>query len=66
MRHRLREIEKRRVADIAGDVEAALSVQSEPTRAERVAELVLACHGAVDAFEKDFEVTRGLRKKALK
>jgi len=66
MRHRLRDIEMRRVDDIAHDPEAALAPQSEPTRALKVSELVAAAHKAVDAFEVDFGETKKLRKKVLK
>ncbi len=66
MRHRLRDIEKRRVADIAEDPESALAIQSEPTRAQRVAELTVVAYKAVDAFELDFAKTKVLRKKVLK
>ncbi len=55
MRHRLREVEKRRQAD-SSDVERSL----------RVDKLLEAAHGAVDAFEREFDETRKLRRKALR
>jgi hypothetical protein len=66
LRHRLHEIEKRRVADVADDPEAALATQSEPTRTFKVAQLVSAASDAVAAFEREFAETRQLRKKILK
>jgi FAD/FMN-containing dehydrogenase len=55
MRHRLGEVEKRRAAD-----------GSDPERSRRVGELLAAAHGAVDGFEREFEETRKLRRKALR
>ncbi|HUI99449.1 MAG TPA: FAD/FMN-binding oxidoreductase, partial [Usitatibacter sp.] len=52
MRHRLREIEKRRTPEAASD--------------DRVAELIALARGAVDAFEAEFEETRELRRRALR
>ena len=66
LRHRLHEIEKRRVADVAEDPEAALATQSEPTRTFKVTQLVSAAGAAIDAFERDFAEVRELRKKILK
>jgi FAD/FMN-containing dehydrogenase/Fe-S oxidoreductase len=66
MHHRLQEIEKRRLADVAEDPEAALAAQSEPTRAHKVAQLVIAAGAAIDAFERDFAQVRALREKVLK
>ncbi|QJR16893.1 DUF3683 domain-containing protein [Usitatibacter palustris] len=55
MRHRLAEIEKRRREDGA-DVE----------RHERVGQLLDAAHGAVNAFEGEFEQVRRLRRRTLR
>src|SRR6202521_4702220 len=66
LRHRLQEIEKRRVADVAENPEAALAPQSEPTRTFKVAQLVGAANDAIAAFEREFAETRRLRKKILK
>src|SRR5690242_18536819 len=52
MRHRLREIEKRRAPDAPSD--------------DRVAELLAAARGAVDAFEAEFDQTRELRRRTLR
>ena len=56
LRHRLREVEKRRRATEAED----------PARSEKVRKLVLAAGEAVDRFEQWFEKTGELRRKALK
>jgi FAD/FMN-containing dehydrogenase/Fe-S oxidoreductase len=61
MHHRLREIEKRRLADVAAAAEDERIVRSQ-----KVAELVAAAGKAVDAFEGDFAQTKDLRKKILK
>ncbi len=53
MRHRLNEIEKRREP-------------GEAVRDARVVELLAAAFAAVDAFEKEFEETRSLRRKVLR
>jgi FAD/FMN-containing dehydrogenase/Fe-S oxidoreductase len=55
MRHRLGEVEKRRTAD-ASDAE----------RSARVGKLLEAAHGAVDAFEGEFEETRKLRRRVMR
>ena len=55
MRHRLREVELRRTADA-----------SDPERSRRVEALLKAAHGAVDAFEREFDETRSLRKRVLR
>jgi FAD/FMN-containing dehydrogenase/Fe-S oxidoreductase len=55
MRHRLGEVEKRRAAD-ASDAE----------RSARVGQLLAAAHGAVDAFEGEFEETRKLRRRVMR
>jgi FAD/FMN-containing dehydrogenase/Fe-S oxidoreductase len=63
MRHRLREIDKRRAADLgAHDNEA--STLALP-RAAKVAMLLDKAHAAVDAFAREFEETRCLRKRVL-
>src|SRR5258708_6479625 len=54
MRHRLGEIEKRRLLD-AG---------AEEARSRKVKELLSRAHGAVDRFEKEFSETWDLRKRA--
>ncbi len=56
LRHRLREVEKRRRATEAED----------PARSEKVRKLVVAAGEAVDRFEQWFDKTGELRKKALK
>ena len=60
MRHRLREIEKRRLIDQdsgdAGQGDLA-------SRSAKVQELLKRAHKAVDAFEKEFSDTWDLRKK---
>ncbi len=55
MRHRLREIEKRRRAD-----------ESDAERSQRVGRLLEAAHGAVDAFAREFAETRALRRRVLR
>jgi len=60
LRHRLREIEKRRIADEPD------ALHSEPTRARKVDALTSAAHKAVDAFERGFAETKELRRKALR
>jgi len=54
MRHRLRQMEKRH----------AEHESEHPDRARRVALLIEAAHGAVNAFEVHFENTRQMRRKA--
>ena len=54
--HRLKEVEKRRIAAEAED----------PERSAKAAQLVEAAHGAVRRFEAWFLETRKLRKKAQK
>ena len=55
MRHRLREIEKRRLGD-----------GPEPERERKVMELLAHAHAAVDAFEAEFAETRELRRRTLR
>ncbi len=55
MRHRLREVEKRRQAD-----------SSDPERSLLVAKLLEAAHGAVDAFDREFDETRRLRRQVMR
>ncbi len=55
LRHRLRQIEVRR-----GESEEAAGV------ADKVAQLLASAHKAVDEFERDFEQTARLRRKALR
>ncbi|MBK9616948.1 MAG: DUF3683 domain-containing protein [Uliginosibacterium sp.] len=56
LRHRLREVEKRRRESETEDRE----------RADKVAQLVVAANRAVDAFETHFEHTAELRSRALR
>jgi len=56
LRHRLREVEKRRAESEAED----------PARAAKVAQLMQAAHKAVDAFEARFEETADLRRRATR
>ncbi len=56
MRHRLREIEKRREANAAAD----------PERAKKVIRLVAAANAAVDRFAASFPETASLRKRTIK
>ncbi|MDR2016312.1 MAG: DUF3683 domain-containing protein, partial [Burkholderiales bacterium] len=56
MHHRLHEIEKRRKANFA----------SAPERAEKVAQLVEAARGAVDAFAHWFPRTQELRRRIVR
>ena len=58
MRHRLREVEKRRNVDVAG-------AEGEARKA-KVAELVARAAAAVDRFEVQFRDTWDLRKRVLK
>ena len=58
LRHRLREVEKRRNVDVA-DTEGA-------ARKEKVGELVTRAAKAVDRFEAQFRETWDLRKRVLK
>ncbi len=55
MRHRLGEVENRRQADA-----------SDPQRSVRVETLLKAAHGAVDAFEREFDETRKLRRRTIR
>jgi FAD/FMN-containing dehydrogenase/Fe-S oxidoreductase len=55
MRHRLREVEKRRQADA-----------QDAGRSERVERLLAAANAAVDTFDREFEETRELRRKAMR
>ncbi|MGB8855073.1 MAG: DUF3683 domain-containing protein, partial [Burkholderiales bacterium] len=66
LRHRLSEIDKRRIVDASENAEELLTTQSEDTRTEKVAELLVAAKKAVDEFEQEFAATRLLRKKVLK
>src|SRR5258706_8498849 len=66
LRHRLSEVEKRRVASMAEAPDAAAAVQSEPIRAQRVTQLLQAAHQAVNAFEREFSDTWDLRKRVLR
>ncbi len=60
MRHRLREIEKRRLVD----QQSADATQNElASRSAKVQELLKRAHRAVDVFEKEFSDTWDLRKK---
>ncbi len=61
MRHRLREIEKRRLLDQGGN--AVESDGDRAARAGKVAELLKRAHEAVDRFEKEFSDTWDFRKK---
>ena len=60
MRHRLREVEKRRNVDVAG-----AGAEGEARKA-KVAELVARAAAAVDRFEVQFRDTWDLRKRVLK
>ena len=64
MRHRLHEIEKRRLSD-QGDGEALIHGESE-SRSNKVIVLLSRAHKAVDAFEDEFRETRDFRKKVEK
>jgi FAD/FMN-containing dehydrogenase/Fe-S oxidoreductase len=65
MRHRLHDIERRRVADrVAGAEDVAPG--GELPRSAKVALLLQRAHQAVDAFENEFAETWQLRKKVLK
>jgi len=55
LRHRLGEVEKRRQAD-----------SSDPDRSLLVAKLLEAAHRAVDDFDREFDETRKLRRKAMR
>src|SRR4051812_31384926 len=55
MRHRLQEIEKRRLGE-----------GPEPGRDRKVMDLLAYAHGAVDAFEGEFAETRELRRRTLR
>jgi FAD/FMN-containing dehydrogenase/Fe-S oxidoreductase len=56
LRHRLDEVEKRRIA----------AEREDPVRAGKVAHLVAAANKAVDAFQQHFEKTYDLRRRTLK
>ncbi|MBL8521691.1 MAG: FAD/FMN-binding oxidoreductase [Betaproteobacteria bacterium] len=61
MRHRLREIEKRRATDLT---EARSQGDAKiDSRAAKVATLLARAHAAVDAFEKEFSDTYDFRKR---
>ena len=55
MRHRLGEVEKRRLAD-----------DSDPGRSDLVGRLLGAAHAAVDAFDREFDETRRLRRQVMR
>lgn len=61
MRHRLREIEKRRLVDQA-NADGLLHDEFE-RRSNKVIELLKRAHAAVDAFEREFSDTWDFRKK---
>ena len=67
LRHRLHEIEKRRVANAA---EHAASnnggAEEDDERTDKVERLIAAGHAAVDRFAASFGVTAALRKKAVR
>ncbi len=56
LRHRLGEVEKRRIESQAED----------PERSDKVARLVQAANGAIARFELQFEETHDLRKQAMR
>jgi FAD/FMN-containing dehydrogenase/Fe-S oxidoreductase len=60
MRHRLAEVEKRRIADLAARADGA-----DAERSSKVAALITAAQAAVDRFEQEFGQTRRLRRKVL-
>jgi FAD/FMN-containing dehydrogenase/Fe-S oxidoreductase len=62
MRHRLAEVEKRRVADLNADGSPA---RTEEDRGEKVSRLIALAQEAVSGFEADFVETRRLRKRTL-
>lgn len=64
MRHRLREIERRRTADRAENSTGANGDEALP-RSQKVAQLLASAHAAVDRFENDFAETWKLRKKVM-
>ena len=64
MRHRLHEIEKRRLAD-TGDEETLLHDDSE-SRSNKVIVLLERGHQAVDRFEAEFRETWDFRKKVAR
>ncbi|HEX9392880.1 MAG TPA: FAD/FMN-binding oxidoreductase [Usitatibacteraceae bacterium] len=64
MRHRLREIEKRRLSD-QGDGEMLIHGESE-SRSNKVIVLLTRAHQAVDAFEHEFRQTWDFRKQVEK
>lgn len=64
MRHRLGEIEKRRLVDQSG-AETLLPDQVE-SRSTKVVELLKRAHRAVNAFEQEFSDTWDFRKKVEK
>src|SRR5450759_3060880 len=66
MRHRLRDIERRRVADSAVRGEDMAPQAGELPRSAKVALLLEKAHQAVDAFENEFAETWKLRRKVLK
>ena len=64
MRHRLGDIEKRRLLDQSGS--APLLAGEWESRSNKVIELLKRAYKAVDAFEKEFSDTWDFRKKAEK
>jgi FAD/FMN-containing dehydrogenase/Fe-S oxidoreductase len=60
LRHRLRQIELRRTGPGSGEGEEPGNV------AGKVTQLLASAHEAVDEFERDFEETAKLRRKALR
>ena len=60
LRHRLHQIELRRTGPDSGEGEEAGNVT------DKVAQLLASAHKAVDDFERDFEETTKLRRKALR
>ena len=66
MRHRLREIERRRQADVTANVMEERVQPDELPRSQKVASLLEKAHRAVDTFENEFAETWKLRKKVQK
>ncbi len=66
MRHRLREIERRRQADAAASTQQDLVDSDALPRSQKVALLLAKAHQTVNAFENEFAETWKLRKKVHK
>jgi FAD/FMN-containing dehydrogenase/Fe-S oxidoreductase len=62
MRHRLSEVERRRVADLNADGSPA---RTETDRGEKVSQLIAMANQAIDQFASDFTELRRMRRRVM-